>query len=132
MLTSLFWKLFLFFYIISLNTYFFNDNDTYLNHDDTLLFTMTLIFKISVIVFLSTRKLGGFESLHRGFCVYNFDTMKRFVFAKALQQATFGKKKRNASIVSILAFQYGWGGRIRTYECSSQSAVSYRLTTPQY
>lgn len=26
----------------------------------------------------------------------------------------------------------GWGGRIRTYECSSQSAVSYRLTTPQY
>ena len=28
--------------------------------------------------------------------------------------------------------QHGWGGRIRTYECSSQSAVSYRLTTPQY
>ena len=27
---------------------------------------------------------------------------------------------------------FGWGGRIRTYECSSQSAVSYRLTTPQY
>ena len=27
---------------------------------------------------------------------------------------------------------YGWGGRIWTYECSSQSAVSYRLTTPQY
>ena len=26
---------------------------------------------------------------------------------------------------------HGWGGRIRTYECSSQSAVSYRLTTPQ-
>ena len=25
----------------------------------------------------------------------------------------------------------GWGGRIRTSECSSQSAVSYRLTTPQ-
>ena len=27
---------------------------------------------------------------------------------------------------------YGWGGRIWTYECSSQSAVSYRLTPPQY
>ena len=26
----------------------------------------------------------------------------------------------------------GWGGEIRTHECSSQSAVSYRLTTPQY
>ena len=26
----------------------------------------------------------------------------------------------------------GWGGRIRTYAYSSQSAVSYRLTTPQY
>ena len=24
-----------------------------------------------------------------------------------------------------------WGSRIRTYECSSQSAVSYRLTIPQ-
>ena len=26
---------------------------------------------------------------------------------------------------------FGWGGEIRTHECSSQSAVSYRLTTPQ-
>ena len=30
-----------------------------------------------------------------------------------------------------VCFLIGWGGRIRTYECSSQSAVSYRLTTPQ-
>ena len=28
--------------------------------------------------------------------------------------------------------RFGRGGRIRTYECSSQSAVSYRLTTPPY
>ena len=27
--------------------------------------------------------------------------------------------------------RYGWGGEIRTHECNSQSAVSYRLTTPQ-
>lgn len=27
---------------------------------------------------------------------------------------------------------YGWAGRIRTCECSSQSAVSYRLTTAQF
>lgn len=32
---------------------------------------------------------------------------------------------------TFLAERSGWGGRIRTYECSSQSAVSYRLTTPQ-
>ena len=29
-------------------------------------------------------------------------------------------------------FGFGWDDRTRTYECSSQSAVSYRLTTPQY
>ena len=35
--------------------------------------------------------------------------------------------KLNTSVYGI----DGWGGRIRTYACSSQSAVSYRLTTPQ-
>ncbi len=35
--------------------------------------------------------------------------------------------KLNTSVYGI----FDWGGRIRTYACSSQSAVSYRLTTPQ-
>ena len=39
-------------------------------------------------------------------------------------------KKITDTVLCLLFF--GWGGRIRTYECSSQSAVSYRLTTPQY
>ena len=42
------------------------------------------------------------------------------------QSKTKNSRCKNASAV------FGWGGRIRTYECSSQSAVSYRLTTPQY
>ena len=74
--------MFLIYYIISLNTYFFNDNDTYLNHDDTLLFTMTLILKISAIVFFFAKKQGRFESLNFDFGVFNFDTMKRISFAK--------------------------------------------------
>ena len=36
----------------------------------------------------------------------------------------------NEKIQVIRLGFFGWGGRIRTYECSSQSAVSYRLTTP--
>ncbi len=27
--------------------------------------------------------------------------------------------------------KYGWGGRIRTYECWDQNPVPYRLATPQ-
>ena len=40
------------------------------------------------------------------------------------------ENKKNPSLRTS-SFCFGWGGRIRTYECSSQSAVSYRLTTPQ-
>ena len=29
-------------------------------------------------------------------------------------------------------FSVGWGGRIRTDECQSQSLVPYRLATPQF
>ena len=43
---------------------------------------------------------------------------------------TFQKEKSSRTINSPR--RLGWGGRIRTYECSSQSAVSYRLTTPQF
>ena len=37
-------------------------------------------------------------------------------------------KKKSHTIVRL--FFFGRGGRIRTYECNSQSVVSYRLTTP--
>ena len=40
--------------------------------------------------------------------------------------------EKKSLLVDKRDFFHGWGGRIRTYECSSQSAVSYRLTTPQY
>ena len=33
---------------------------------------------------------------------------------------------------SLLCEISGWGGRIWTYECQSQSLVPYRLATPQY
>jgi hypothetical protein len=33
--------------------------------------------------------------------------------------------------VPVGRFFHGWGGGIRTHAYSSQSAVSYRLTTPQ-
>ncbi len=32
---------------------------------------------------------------------------------------------------SYLFFQYGWGGRIRTFECGDQNPVPCRLATPQ-
>ena len=41
------------------------------------------------------------------------------------------KKSSIHKVKSLMNTRYGWGGRIRTCECSSQSAVSYRLTTPQ-
>ncbi len=42
------------------------------------------------------------------------------------------QEKTPFAVVDKRGFFFGWGGRIRTYACSSQSAVSYRLTTPQY
>ena len=33
---------------------------------------------------------------------------------------------------SKLTCHHGWGGRIRTDECQSQSLVPYRLATPQF
>ena len=47
-----------------------------------LIYSMTLIFKISVIVIYSGAKLRKFESLNFNFCVFNFDTMKRISLAK--------------------------------------------------
>ena len=38
---------------------------------------------------------------------------------------------RTSILPPTFALGGGRGGRIRTYECSSQSAVSYRLTTAQ-
>ena len=38
------------------------------------------------------------------------------------------KKSDKSKLVGF----FGRGGRIRTYECNSQSVVSYRLTTPLY
>ncbi len=54
---------------------------------------------------------------------------RRACFANARQihatpANTKGTRKR--------AFCVGWGGRIRTDECQSQSLVPYRLATPQY
>ena len=42
-----------------------------------------------------------------------------------------GKHKKQKSTCRNKYFSH-WGSRIRTCECSSQSAVSYRLTIPQY
>src|SRR5438552_18621729 len=33
---------------------------------------------------------------------------------------------------SLITIIYGWGGRIRTYECRIQRPVPYHLATPQY
>ena len=42
-------------------------------------------------------------------------------------------KSEEVKIPNANAFGiFGWGGEIRTHACSSQSAVSYRLTAPQY
>ena len=43
---------------------------------------------------------------------------------------SFGPPNENKHHTKRCSACFGWGGRIRTYECSSQSAVSYRLTTP--
>ena len=44
----------------------------------------------------------------------------------------FRVKKQVADFLSKSTTLFGWGGGIRTHAYSSQSAVSYRLTTPQY
>ena len=33
--------------------------------------------------------------------------------------------------LKIIIKKFGWGGRIRTYECRLQKPVPYRLATPQ-
>ena len=43
---------------ISLKACLLNDNDTVLCHDDSFLFTMALILKISIFVILSAQKAG--------------------------------------------------------------------------
>ena len=43
---------------------------------------------------------------------------------------TTHKQKRRTALVLFCVF--GWGSRIRTYECQSQSLVPYRLAIPQY
>ncbi len=32
---------------------------------------------------------------------------------------------------AVAIYFFGWGGRIRTYECGNQNPVPYRLATPQ-
>ena len=76
--------------------------------------TMKLFFYEMFHCDLRVIKIGGFESLNFDFWRFNFDTKKLISFAKvakSLIQAAFAKKKRNASIVSILAFQYGADNR---------------------
>ena len=41
-------------------------------------------------------------------------------------------KRLFPSFGSKLTCHHGWGGRIRTDECQSQSLVPYRLATPQF
>ena len=41
------------------------------------------------------------------------------------------ERKTPFTMVDKRGFLYGWGGRIRTDECQSQSLVPYRLATPQ-
>ena len=53
--------------------------------------------------------MGRFQSLRFDFFVFNFDTMKLISFSKvpkSLAPSVFYKKKRNASIVSILTFPF--------------------------
>ena len=38
----------------------------------------------------------------------------------------------NTKATRLGGFCVGWGSRIRTYECQSQSLVPYRLAIPQY
>ena len=76
--------------------------------------TMKLFFWEKFHCDLKGWKTCRFKSLRFDFCVINFDTMKFILIAKVLkilvQSHFWQKKKRNASIVSILAFQYGGGG----------------------
>ena len=44
----------------------------------------------------------------------------------------YRNKGKKPDLVCKSGFFNGWGGGIRTHAYSSQSAVSYRLTTPQY
>ena len=62
--------------------------------------------------------------------MFNFDTMKRISFAKvrkSLAPSVFYKNKRNASIVSILAFQYGRSDGIRTHGLLVPNQARYQL-----
>ena len=72
-------------------------NDTYLNHNDTLAFTITLFFAISVIVVCLDAKTDRFESLNFDFCVFNFDTMEFISLAevsKSLVLSGFCQKEK--------------------------------------
>ena len=75
--------------------------------------TMKLFFWEKFHCDLKGWKTCKFKSLRFDFCVINFDTMKFILIAKVLKILVpshfWQKKKRNASIVSILAFQYGGG-----------------------
>ena len=50
---------------------------------------------------------------------------------RVIAYLSFGVDKKIDNLLSKIVDFFGWGGGIRTHECSSQSAVSYRLTTPQ-
>ena len=80
--------------------------------------TMKLFFWEKFHCDLKGWKTCRFKSLRFDFCVINFDTMKFILIAKVLkilvQSHFWQKKKRNASIISILEFQYGGGEGSRT------------------
>ena len=58
--------------------------------------------------------------------------MRRYIkiISNYIRNSILSKKIEYSQVKSLMNTQYGWGGGIRTHECSSQSAVSYRLTTP--
>ena len=56
-------------------------------------------------------------------------TIYRFTYKKKPQHIV--EKSKTPLLVDKRGVFVGWGGGIRTHAYSSQSAVSYRLTTPQ-
>ena len=55
------------------------------------------------------------------------------VFSRAIRFSNVNLSRLFILCLSFVGIKFlNWGSRIRTCECSSQSAVSYRLTIPQY
>ena len=86
--------------------------DTYLNHDDTFLLTMTLIFKMSVMVIYFGVKQVEFKSFNFNFSAFNFDTIKLIFSAKASQTLM---PQSFLEIEKERKLQYQWYHNFRSY-----------------